>query len=53
MYARNYPDSIEFNDLGISSKSPYYIKVQMVNKEGQASAFAEKLFIPKDPLRLF
>ena len=50
VYARNYPDSIEFNDLGISSKSPYYIKVQMVNKEGYASTFAEKLFIPKDPL---
>ena len=45
-YARNYPDSISFNDLSISSKKPYYVKVQMVNKEGQASTFAEKLFIP-------
>ncbi len=51
-YARNYPDSIQFNDLGISSKKPYYIKIQMVNKEGQASTFAEKTFIPKDPLEL-
>ena len=51
-YARNYPDSISFNDLSISSKKPYYVKVQMVNKEGQASTFAEKLFIPKDPLEL-
>ncbi len=51
-YARNYPDSIEFNDLGISSTKPYYIKVQMVNKEGQASAFADKVFIPTDPLKL-
>jgi hypothetical protein len=50
VFARNYPDSVEFNDLGISSKNPYYIKVQMVNKEGYASTFAEKMFIPKDPL---
>jgi hypothetical protein len=50
VYARNYPDSLTFNDVNLSSKKPYYVKVQMVNKEGQASDFAEKIFSPKDPL---
>ena len=50
VYARNYPDSLTFNDVNLSSKKPYYVKVQMVNKEGQASDFAEKVFSPKDPL---
>jgi len=50
VYARNYPDSLTFNDVNLSSKKPYYVKVQMVNQEGQASDFAEKTFSPKDPL---
>ena len=50
VYARNYPDSLTFNDVNLSSKKPYYVKVQMVNQEGQASDFAEKVFSPKDPL---
>jgi len=50
VYARNYPDSLTFNDVNLSSKKPYYVKVQMVNQEGQASDFAEKIFSPKDPL---
>lgn len=50
VYARNYPDSLTFNDVNLTSKKPYYVKVQMVNQEGQASDFAEKVFSPKDPL---
>ena len=50
VYARNYPDSLTFNDVNLTSKKAYYVKVQMVNQEGQASDFAEKVFSPKDPL---
>lgn len=49
--ARNYPDSIEFNDVNLSSKKPYYISLQMVNKEGNASAFTQVIYSPKDPLQ--
>jgi fibronectin type 3 domain-containing protein len=49
--ARNYPDSIEFNDINLSSKKPYYVSLQMVNKEGNASAYTQTVFSPKDPLQ--
>mgnify|MGYP000208024265 CR=1 FL=1 len=49
--ARNYPDSLEFSDINISSKKPYYISLQMVNKFGQASNFSTKVFSPTDPLQ--
>ena len=51
VYARNYPDSLEFNDVNLSSKKPYYVSLQMVNKEGNASAYTQVLFSPKDPLQ--
>jgi hypothetical protein len=51
VYARNYPDSVEFNDVNLSSKKPYYVSLQMVNKEGNASAFTQVIYIPKDPLQ--
>jgi hypothetical protein len=50
-YARNYPDSIEFNDVNLTSKKPYYVSLQMVNKEGNASAFTQTIYSPKDPLQ--
>jgi hypothetical protein len=50
VYARNYPDSIEFNDVNLTSKKPYYVSLQMVNKEGNASAFTQTIYSPKDPL---
>lgn len=49
--ARNYPDSLEFSDINISSKKPYYISLQMVNKFGLASNFSTKIFSPTDPLQ--
>lgn len=49
--ARNYPDSIEFNDINLSSKKPYYVSLQMVNKEGNASAYTQAIYSPKDPLQ--
>lgn len=49
--ARNYPDSIEFNDVNLSSKKPYYVSLQMVNKEGIASAFTQVIYTPNDPLQ--
>lgn len=49
--ARNYPDSIEFNDVNLSSKKPYYVSLQMVNKEGNASAFTQTIYSPIDPLQ--
>ena len=51
VYARNYPDSIEFNDVNLTSKKPYYVSLQMVNKEGNASAYTQVIFSPKDPLQ--
>ncbi|MEI8142414.1 MAG: FG-GAP-like repeat-containing protein [Chitinophagia bacterium] len=51
VYARNYPDSIEFNDVNLTSKKPYYISLQMVNKEGNASAYTQVIYSPKDPLQ--
>jgi hypothetical protein len=51
VYARNYPDSIEFNDINLSSKKPYYVSLQMVNKEGNASAYTQVIYSPKDPLQ--
>jgi fibronectin type 3 domain-containing protein len=51
VYARNYPDSLEFNDVNLTSKKPYYVSLQMVNKEGNASAFTQVIFSPKDPLQ--
>jgi fibronectin type 3 domain-containing protein len=51
VYARNYPDSLEFNDVNLSSKKPYYVSLQMVNKEGNASAYTQVIYIPKDPLQ--
>ena len=51
VYARNYPDSVEFNDVNLSSKKPYYVSLQMVNKEGNASAYTQVIFSPKDPLQ--
>lgn len=51
VYARNYPDSLEFNDVNLSSKKPYYISLQMVNKEGNASAYTQVIYSPKDPLQ--
>ena len=51
VYARNYPDSVEFNDINLSSKKPYYVSLQMVNKEGNASANTQVIYIPKDPLQ--
>ncbi len=50
VYSRNYPDSLEFNDINLTSKKLYYVGIQMVNKEGQASAFATSSFMPTDPL---
>ena len=50
IFAKNYPDSLEFTDVNIASGKPYSIAIQMVNKEGQASAFTSTVFIPKDPL---
>ncbi len=49
--ARNYPDSVEFNDVNLTSKKPYYVSLQMVNKEGNASAYTQVIYIPKDPLQ--
>lgn len=49
--ARNYPDSLEFNDVNLSSKKPYYVSLQMVNKEGNASAYTQVIYSPKDPLQ--
>jgi len=51
VYARNYPDSLEFNDVNLTSKKPYYVSLQMVNKEGNASAYTQVIFSPKDPLQ--
>jgi hypothetical protein len=51
VYARNYPDSLEFNDVNLTSKKPYYISLQMVNKEGNASAYTQVIYSPKDPLQ--
>lgn len=51
VYARNFPDSLEFNDVNLSSKKPYYVSLQMVNKEGNASAFTQVIYSPKDPLQ--
>ncbi|MFN5813810.1 MAG: FG-GAP-like repeat-containing protein, partial [Bacteroidota bacterium] len=48
--ARNFPDSIEFNDVNLNSKKPYNISLQMVNKEGLASDYQEIVYVPKDPL---
>ena len=49
--ARNYPDSVEFNDVNLTSKKPYYVSLQMVNKEGNASAYTQVIYSPKDPLQ--
>ncbi len=49
-FARNYPDSVEFTDVNISSKTYYHVALQMVNKEGKASAFTKSFYIPTDPL---
>jgi hypothetical protein len=51
VYARNYPDSIEFSDVNLTSKKPYYVSLQMVNKEGNASAYTQVIRIPTDPLQ--
>ena len=51
VYARNYPDSIEFNDVNLTSKKPYYVSLQMVNKEGNASQFTQVIYSPKDALQ--
>jgi hypothetical protein len=50
VFARNYPDSIEFNDINLTSKKPYYVALQMVNKDGQSSAFTSTVYSPIDPL---
>ncbi len=50
VYARNYPDSLEFNDINLTSKKPYYVAVQMVNKDGQSSAYTSAIYTPVDPL---
>jgi len=51
VFARNYPDSLEFNDVNLTSKKPYYVSLQMVNKEGNASGFTQVIYSPKDPLQ--
>ena len=49
--ARNFPDSLEFNDVNLNSKKPYYIALQMVNKAGQASDYQQIVYSPTDPLQ--
>ena len=52
VFAKNYPDSLEFTDINLSSRKPYSIAIQMVNKEGQASQFTSTVYVPTDPLTL-
>ena len=52
VFAKNYPDSLEFTDINLTSRKPYSIAIQMVNKEGQASQFTSTVFVPTDPLKL-
>jgi len=52
VFAKNYPDSLEFTDVNLSSRKPYSIAIQMVNKEGQASQFTSTVYVPTDPLTL-
>ena len=51
VFAKNYPDSLEFTDINLSSSKPYSIAIQMVNKEGQSSQFTSTVFVPTDPLK--